>query len=154
MNTHEILAEVRRHGARLEAEADCLVLTGTVPAELRQAIREGKPELLGLLAAEAEARAESEAIRWADAAGEEADEALEDLAKWFDELPGIDEALSRCRHEADPRRGSWHWRDGRLCCRWCGGLWETRRSPVAQDDDTLKAKSPTVAPVRLLWTQP
>lgn len=139
MSATETLAAIRAAGLLVTAEGDALTIAGGgLTDELRQAIREHKLELLALLAGEAEARAEAEAMAFADT--DEADEPLGDLMRWFDGLHGPHEILARCRHVDNPRGGSWHWRAGRLRCRWCAICWADR-SPVAEPDDTLKAKS-------------
>lgn len=141
MTATETLAAIRAASLLATAEGDALAIAGGgLTDKLRQAIREHKAELLALLAGEAEARAEAEAMAFVD--NDEADEPLADLLAWFDSLPGPDEILARCRHAESPRRGTWHWRAGRLRCRWCAICWADR-SPVAEDNDTLtKAKSP------------
>lgn len=146
MSATETLAAIRAAGLLVTAEGDALTIAGGgLTDELRQAIREHKLELLALLAGEAEARAEAEAMAFADT--DEADEPLGDLTAWFDSLPSFDDIAHRCRHVDNPRGGSWHWRAGRLRCRWCAICWADR-SPVAEPDDKLKAKSPTGATAR------
>lgn len=148
MDATETLAAIRAAGLLATAEGDALAIAGGgLTDKLRQAIREHKAELLALLAGEAEARAEAEAMAFADT--DEADEPLADLLAWFEGLPSFDDIAGRCRHAENPRGGSWHWREGRLRCRWCTICWADR-SPVAEVDDTLtKAKSPTGATARL-----
>ena len=83
-------------GFQLKSDGENLELTGPrqrLTSELRQAIRDNKTALVGLLQPSYEA-AEREAIRWADTP--EADVALEEALADWDSLPIPPNACSKC----------------------------------------------------------
>jgi hypothetical protein len=92
-----------------------------------------------------ERRTEREAMAFADTP--EADEPLADLLSWFELLPHASEVASRCDHDANASRGSWHMLGGRLCCRHCGGFYQAVMARVAESD--IKAKSREATTPRL-----